>query len=89
MACAYSIWDIYDDCIRRKGVGSDADKLAELSRGGSCCCLYSSKGIGILWAIIATILMAAGLVCGMMAFPESESQQRKDSDNFIDASPNS
>lgn len=87
MACAYSIWDIYDDCIRRKVGESDASKLAEMSRGSICCCLYSSRGIGVLWDIIATLLMIAGLVCGMLAFPQSEAQQRNDSDKFVDASP--
>lgn len=89
MACAYSIWDIYDDCIRRKVGESDASKLAEMSRGSVCCCLYSSRGIGVMWDIIATLLMIAGLVCGMIAFPESESEQQKDSDNFVDSSPSS
>lgn len=89
MASAYSIWDIYDDCIRRKVGESDASKLAEMSRGGVCCCLYSSRGIGVMWDILATLLMIAGLVCGMIAFPESEAQQQSDSDNFVDSSPSS
>lgn len=89
MACIYSIWDIYDDCIRRKEKDSDASKLAKLSHGSVCCCLYSSRGIGILWEIISIALMVAGVICGMIAFPQSESQQRKDSDNFVDASPGS
>lgn len=89
MVSTYSIYDIYDDCIRRTVEDSDAYKFAQLCRRSVCFCFSSSRVVGIVWDILAVLFLAAAIIGGMLAFPQTEAQQRKDSDNFVDASPGS
>mmetsp|Transcript_28643 Transcript_28643/g.71921 ORF Transcript_28643/g.71921 Transcript_28643/m.71921 type:complete len:232 (-) Transcript_28643:21-716(-) len=53
MSCLYSIWDIWDDTIRRRVNESDASQFAK-----ECPCC-PSRGWGLIWSVIA-IAVAAG-----------------------------
>lgn len=72
----YSSWDIYDDLIRRKVNESDASRFAK-DYGGSSHCW------GVIWSIISLCFMAAGIIAGIAAFPQTTAEQRQDSDDFI------
>jgi hypothetical protein len=37
----------------------------------------------VLWLIIAFVFFAAGLIVGLVAFKESESQQKQDANHFL------
>ncbi|KAJ5732423.1 hypothetical protein N7493_003904 [Penicillium malachiteum] len=76
MSSLYSVWDICDDLILRKVNSSDASVFAKKYGGSSQCW-------GVIWSIISLCFMAIGIIGGIAAFPESFSQQEKDSDNFI------
>ncbi|KAL1867675.1 hypothetical protein Daus18300_006230 [Diaporthe australafricana] len=76
MSSMYSTWDIYDDLIRRKVNESDASKFAK-DYGGSSQCW------GVIWSIISLCFMAAGIIAGIAAFPQTTAEQRQDSDDFI------
>ncbi|KAL1882677.1 hypothetical protein VTK73DRAFT_1589 [Phialemonium thermophilum] len=76
MSSLYSVWDICDDLILRKVNSSDASVFAERYGGSSQCW-------GVIWSIISLLFMAAGIVAGIAAFPESFSEQEKDSKHFI------
>jgi hypothetical protein len=76
MSALYSVWDICDDLILRKVNTSDASVFAERYGGSSACW-------GVIWAIVAVIFMACAIVAGIAAFPESATQQKNDSKNFI------
>ncbi|KAI1061684.1 hypothetical protein NW752_007164 [Fusarium irregulare] len=76
MSSLYSIWDICDDLILRKVNESDASVFAKRYGGSSQCW-------GVIWSIISILFMAAGIVAGLAAFPQSFEQQEKDSQNFI------
>ena len=75
MSSLYSVWDICDDLILRKVNSSDASQFAKRYGGSSQCW-------GVIWSIISVIFMAVGIVAGIAAFPESASQQEKDSKGF-------
>ena len=75
MSSLYSVWDICDDLILRKVNSSDASQFAKRYGGSSQCW-------GVIWSIISVIFMAAGIVMGIAAFPETTSQQQKDSKKF-------
>ena len=49
-SCIYVILDIKSDLIDRTNIGSDADKIAELSG-------FSSVFVGITWMIIAILTL--------------------------------
>ncbi|KAF3760929.1 hypothetical protein M406DRAFT_282802 [Cryphonectria parasitica EP155] len=88
LTATYSVWDIFDDCIRRDVEGSDSHQMARNAReSGLCMCFCVSNGrvLGIIWWFISLGLIVAAIICGILAFPESESTQRTNSDNFIDA----
>ncbi|EPE10893.1 hypothetical protein F503_05988 [Ophiostoma piceae UAMH 11346] len=76
MSSLYSVWDICDDLILRKVNSSDASVFAKRYGGSSQCW-------GVLWSFISLIFMVIGIVAGIAAFPESFSEQEKDSQNFI------
>lgn len=96
MSGLYSVWDIVwtcpraqalsiyanldlpqcDDLILRKVNSSDASVFAKRYGGSSQCW-------GVIWSIISLCFMAIGIIGGIAAFPESFSQQEKDSQNFI------
>ena len=76
MSSLYSVWDICDDLILRKVNSSDASQFAKRYGGSSQCW-------GIIWSVISCIIMAAGIVAGIAAFPQTSAQQEKDSDGFI------
>jgi Peptidase M50B-like len=76
MSALYSVWDICDDLILRKVNTSDASVFAQRYGGSSACW-------GVIWAIISVLFMAAAIVAGIAAFPESASQQEDDSKHFI------
>lgn len=70
--------------------GSDSHQMAKNAReSGFCMCFCVSNGrvLGIIWWFISLGLIVAAIICGILAFPESESTQRQNSDDFIDASP--
>jgi hypothetical protein len=60
----------------RKVNTSDASVFAKKYGGSSQCW-------GVIWSIISLLFMAAGIVAGIAAFPQSLSQQKDDSGNFI------
>ncbi len=76
MSSLYSVWDICDDLILRKVNSSDASQFAKRYGGSSQCW-------GIMWSVISCIIMAAGIVAGIAAFPQTFEQQRKDANGFI------
>ncbi|OTA68690.1 hypothetical protein K449DRAFT_387013 [Hypoxylon sp. EC38] len=76
MSSLYSVWDICDDLILRKVNSSDASVFAQRYGGSSQCW-------GILWSIISVCFMAAAIVAGIAAFPQSFSEQEDDSKHFI------
>ncbi|KAJ5085042.1 hypothetical protein N7532_009813 [Penicillium argentinense] len=76
MSALYSVWDICDDLILRKVNSSDASVFAKKYGGSSQCW-------GVIWSIISLCFMAIGIIGGIAAFPESFSQQEKDSQHFI------
>lgn len=65
-----------DDLILRKVNSSDASVFAQRYGGSSQCW-------GVIWSIISLGFMAAGIVSGIAAFPQSAAQQREDSQKFI------
>ncbi|KAK7913958.1 hypothetical protein PG985_011661 [Apiospora marii] len=76
MSSLYSVWDICDDLILRKVNSSDASVFAQRYGGSSQCW-------GVIWSIISIIFMAAGIVAGIAAFPQSFAQQEEDSKHFL------
>lgn len=76
MSSLYSVWDICDDLILRKVNSSDASVFAKRYGGSSQCW-------GVIWSIISIIFMAAGIVAGIAAFPQSFAQQEEDSKHFL------
>ncbi|KAI0150127.1 peptidase M50B-like-domain-containing protein [Hypoxylon sp. NC0597] len=76
MSSLYSVWDICDDLILRKVNSSDASVFAQ-KYGGSPQCW------GVIWSIISVCFMAAAIVAGIAAFPQSFSEQEDDSKHFI------
>ncbi|KAL2019638.1 hypothetical protein VTK56DRAFT_9453 [Thermocarpiscus australiensis] len=76
MSSLYSVWDICDDLILRKVNSSDASVFAKRYGGSSQCW-------GVIWSIISLGFMAAGIVAGIAAFPQSAAQQREDAQKFI------
>ncbi|KAK4137503.1 hypothetical protein BT67DRAFT_438764 [Trichocladium antarcticum] len=76
MSSLYSVWDICDDLILRKVNSSDASVFAQRYGGSSQCW-------GVIWSVISLCFMAAGIVAGIAAFPQSAAQQREDSQHFI------
>ncbi|KAI1491178.1 peptidase M50B-like-domain-containing protein [Biscogniauxia mediterranea] len=76
MSSLYSVWDICDDLILRKVNSSDASVFAQRYGGSSQCW-------GVIWSIISIIFMAAGIIAGIAAFPQSFAQQESDSKNFL------
>ncbi|SGY61508.1 BQ5605_C007g04566 [Microbotryum silenes-dioicae] len=76
MSALYSVWDIFDDLILRKVNESDASVFAKRYGGSSACW-------GVLWAIVSVVFMAAGILCGLLAFKDSFSEQAADSAKFL------
>ncbi|KAH8157661.1 hypothetical protein CIB48_g10589 [Xylaria polymorpha] len=76
MSSLYSVWDICDDLILRKVNSSDASVFAKRYGGSSQCW-------GVIWSIISIIFLAAGIIAGIAAFPQSFAQQEDDSKNFL------
>ncbi|KAK3378476.1 peptidase M50B-like-domain-containing protein [Podospora didyma] len=76
MSSLYSVWDICDDLILRKINSSDASVFAKRYGGSSQCW-------GVIWSIFSLTFMAASIVAGIAAFPQSAEQQRNDSSQFI------
>ncbi|KAI1267781.1 peptidase M50B-like-domain-containing protein [Xylariaceae sp. FL1019] len=76
MSSLYSVWDICDDLILRKVNSSDASVFAQRYGGSSQCW-------GVIWSFISVLFLAAGIIAGIAAFPQSFEQQEKDSQNFI------
>ncbi|KAK7987026.1 hypothetical protein PG996_006368 [Apiospora saccharicola] len=76
MSSLYSVWDICDDLILRKVNSSDASVFAKRYGGSSQCW-------GVIWSIISIIFMAAGIIAGIAAFPQSFAQQEEDSKHFL------
>ncbi|KAK0252078.1 hypothetical protein B0A54_07781 [Friedmanniomyces endolithicus] len=75
MSSLYSVWDICDDLILRKVNSSDASQFAKRYGGSSQCW-------GVVWSVVSVLFMAAGIVAGIAAFPETSAQQKSDSEHF-------
>ncbi|KAK0927851.1 hypothetical protein LTR57_003094 [Friedmanniomyces endolithicus] len=71
MSSLYSVWDICDDLILRKVNSSDASQFAKRYGGSSQCW-------GVVWSVVSVLFMAAGIVAGIAAFPETSAQQKSD-----------
>ena len=65
-----------DDLILRKVNSSDASQFAKRYGGSSHCW-------GAIWSVVSLTLMVISIVAGIAAFPESWTQQEKDSKGFI------
>ncbi|KAI1309914.1 peptidase M50B-like-domain-containing protein [Xylaria venustula] len=76
MSSLYSVWDICDDLILRKVNSSDASVFAKRYGGSSQCW-------GVIWSIVSILFLAAGIIAGIAAFPQSFAQQEDDSKNFL------
>jgi len=76
MSALYSVWDICDDLILRKVNTSDSSMFAKRYGGSSQCW-------GVIWSVISVLFIAAAIVAGIAAFPESFAQQDKDSSHTI------
>jgi hypothetical protein len=76
MSALYSVWDICDDLILRKVNTSDASVFAERYGGSSQCW-------GVIWSIVSLFFMIGGIIAGIAAFPESFSEQEKNSEDFL------
>ncbi|KAI1115670.1 peptidase M50B-like-domain-containing protein [Nemania sp. NC0429] len=76
MSSLYSVWDICDDLILRKVNSSDASVFAKRYGGSSQCW-------GVIWSIISVLFLAAGIIAGIAAFPQSFAQQEEDSKHFL------
>ncbi|KAI1198317.1 peptidase M50B-like-domain-containing protein [Nemania serpens] len=76
MSSLYSVWDICDDLILRKINSSDASVFAKRYGGSSQCW-------GVIWSIISLLFLAAGIIAGIAAFPQSFAQQEEDSKHFL------
>ncbi len=61
-SCMYAVLDIIDDVLRRPGIGSDADMLAELT-------FIPSVVWGVLWVVISLVVTA---LCLLVAVQKSE-----------------
>jgi len=59
MSCLYSIYDIYDDLIRRKVNESDASQFAKKC---PCC---PSRGWGVIWALISIAIMGGAAAAAL------------------------
>ncbi|RKF77778.1 hypothetical protein GcC1_061012 [Golovinomyces cichoracearum] len=79
MSALYSVWDICDDLVIRKVNTSDASVFAERYGGSSQCW-------GIFWSLISILFLIGGIFAGIIAFPESATQQIQDSKNFLPVS---
>ncbi|KAI3322646.1 peptidase M50B-like-domain-containing protein [Xylariaceae sp. AK1471] len=76
MSSLYSVWDICDDLILRKVNSSDASVFAKRYGGSSQCW-------GVIWSLISVLFLAAGIIAGIAAFPQSFAQQETDSKHFL------
>lgn len=76
MSSLYSAWDICDDLILRKVNSSDASVFAQRYGGSSQCW-------GVIWVIISLLFMAAGIIAGIAAFPQTFAQQEEDAKHFL------
>lgn len=65
-----------DDLILRKVNSSDASVFAQRYGGSSQCW-------GVIWVIISLLFMAAGIIAGIAAFPQSFAQQEEDAKHFL------
>mmetsp|Transcript_12563 Transcript_12563/g.21446 ORF Transcript_12563/g.21446 Transcript_12563/m.21446 type:complete len:231 (-) Transcript_12563:163-855(-) len=62
LCCIYSIWDIYDDLIRRKVNESDASMFAKKC---PCC---PAQGWGVVWAIVDIAVLAGSTAAAVFAW---------------------
>eukprot|EP00179_Madagascaria_erythrocladioides_P008114 CAMPEP_0198323678 /NCGR_PEP_ID=MMETSP1450-20131203/11851_1 /TAXON_ID=753684 ORGANISM="Madagascaria erythrocladiodes, Strain CCMP3234" /NCGR_SAMPLE_ID=MMETSP1450 /ASSEMBLY_ACC=CAM_ASM_001115 /LENGTH=230 /DNA_ID=CAMNT_0044027407 /DNA_START=90 /DNA_END=782 /DNA_ORIENTATION=+ len=62
LTCLYTIFDIYDDLIRRRVNESDASMFAR-----ECPCL-PAQGWGLLWGLFAVAVTAGSAVLGIVVF---------------------
>jgi len=77
MSCMYVLWDVIDDTIARKVNESDASAFAKIC---GCC---PSRVWGVIWLIQALIFFALGVIVGLVAFKQSEAQQKSDASHFL------
>jgi hypothetical protein len=61
-SCLYAVLDIVDDVLRRPGIGSDADALAEMT-------LVPGVVWGVLWIAISAVVAAFGLLIAAQKRP--------------------
>ena len=61
-SCLYAVLDIVDDVLKRPGIGSDADALAEMT-------LIPGVVWGVLWIAISVVVTAFGLLVAAQRRP--------------------
>mmetsp|Transcript_11840 Transcript_11840/g.31836 ORF Transcript_11840/g.31836 Transcript_11840/m.31836 type:complete len:235 (-) Transcript_11840:1388-2092(-) len=64
MSCLYSIYDIYDDLIRRKVNESDASMFAKKC---PCC---PSQGWGVIWALLSIAVMGGATAAAIYVWDD-------------------
>jgi preprotein translocase subunit SecG len=77
MSCFYSVWDIMDDLVMRKVNESDASKFAHIY---GCC---PSQVWGFIWLIISLLFLIIGVLAGLLAFKQTDAEQKDMSDGFL------
>ncbi|KAF8894798.1 peptidase M50B-like-domain-containing protein [Infundibulicybe gibba] len=77
MSCMYVLWDVIDDTIARKTNTSDASAFADI------CGCFPSQVWGIIWLIQALIFFALGLIVGLVAFKQTEGEQKEQTSHFL------
>jgi hypothetical protein len=77
MSCMYVLWDVIDDTIARKVNSSDASAFAKIC---GCC---PSQVWGVIWLLQAIVFFAAGVIVGLVAFKQTVTQQKADSEHFL------
>lgn len=68
-SCLYAVLDIVDDVLRRPGIGSDADALAEMT-------LIPGVVWGVLWIATSVAVTAVGLLVAAQKRPPSSAAAR-------------
>jgi hypothetical protein len=65
-SCLYAVLDIIDDVLRRPGIGSDADMLADLT-------FIPSMVWGVIWVVLAVVVTTFCLLIAAQKTDESAS----------------
>lgn len=77
MNCMYALWDIVDDTISRKVNTSDA---AVFAKQFGCC---PAQVWGVVWLLIAFVFFGLGVLVGIAAFKDTNTEQKAASEHFL------